>query len=56
MILPFSTTLYTIEDNKEGSVNYLGVGEYVQYWTDKGYYERNGIRFNLKNQDHTVTS
>lgn len=35
MILPFSTTLYTIEDNKEGSVNYLGVGEYVQYWTDK---------------------
>ena len=34
-ILPFSTTLFTQEDSKEGSVNYLGVGEYVQYWTDK---------------------
>mgnify|MGYP003640069169 CR=1 FL=1 len=35
MILPFDTTLFTLEDEKESSVNYLGVGEYVQFWTDR---------------------
>jgi hypothetical protein len=35
MSLPFDTTLFTLEDEKESSVNYLGVGEYVQFWTDR---------------------
>lgn len=35
MNLPFNTTLYTPEDDKENSVNYLGVGESVQFWTDR---------------------